>query len=233
MGIVNNIDFVKMRLTGRVLQNLKGKTAIVTASTDGIGFAAARRLAEDGAKVWISSRKEDNVIQAIDALKADGLNVNGLVCHVSKQKDREILFNSVIEEDEKLDILISNAAVNPTFGPMLDTPEWAWDKIFEVNVKNTFQLIQEAVPYLEETQGNITCVASIAGFQPINMIGAYSVSKTAMIGLVKALSFELAHRDIRINTVCPGVVRTKFAGALVEQEEILASQFAMGRIAEP
>ena len=77
-----------------MIQNLKGKTAIVTASTDGIGLAAARRLAEDGAKVWISSRKEDNVVQALDALKADGLNVNGLVCHVSKQKDREILFNS-------------------------------------------------------------------------------------------------------------------------------------------
>ena len=79
-----------------LIQNLKGKTAIVTASTDGIGFAAARRLAEDGAKVWISSRKEDNVVQALDALKADGLNVNGLVCHVSKQKDREILFNTVM-----------------------------------------------------------------------------------------------------------------------------------------
>ena len=113
-----------------------------------------------------------------------------------------------------------------------DTPEWAWDKIFEVNVKNTFQLIQEAVPYLEETQGNITCVASIAGFQPINMIGAYSVSKTAMIGLVKALSFELAHRDIRINTVCPGIVKTKFAGAITESVEN-ADQFAMQRFAEP
>ena len=79
-----------------MIKNLKGKTAIVTASTDGIGLAAARRLAEDGAKVWISSRKEDNVVQALDALKADGLNVNGLVCHVSKQKDREILFNSVM-----------------------------------------------------------------------------------------------------------------------------------------
>ena len=90
-----------------------------------------------------------------------------------------------------------------------DTEEWAWDKIFEVNVKNAFQLIQETTPYLEETKGNITCISSIAGFQPMNLIGVYSVSKTALIGLVKALSFEMAARDIRINTVCPGVVRTK------------------------
>ena len=143
-------------------------------------------------------------------------------------------------------------------------------------MKNTFQLIQEAVPFLEETQGNITCVASIAGFQPSHMIGAYSVSKTAMIGkwsiytenrrflriaggpivfrlycivytvlsnkankhfdplkgLVKALSFELAHRDIRINSVCPGIVRTKFAGAITETDD-QAEQFAMQRYGEP
>ena len=77
-------------------------------------------------------------------------------------------------QDKKLDILVSNAAVNPAFGPMLDTPDWAWDKIFEVNVKNAFQLIQETAPYLEETKGNITCISSIAGFQPMNLIGVYS-----------------------------------------------------------
>lgn len=72
---------------------------------------------------------------------------------------------------------------------MLDTAEWAWDKIFEVNVKNAFQLIQETTPYLEETKGNITCISSIAGFQPMNLIGVYSVSKTALIGLVKVRRF--------------------------------------------
>ena len=87
---------------------------------------------------------------------------------------------------------MSNAAVNPTFGPMLDTEEWAWDKIFEVNVKNAFQLIQETTPYLEETKGNITCISSIAGFQPMNLIGVYSVSKTALIGLCKVKQCDKA-----------------------------------------
>ena len=79
---------------------------------------------------------------------------------------------------------------------MLDTEEWAWDKIFEVNVKNAFQLIQETTPYLEETKGNITCISSIAGFQPMNLIGVYSVSKTALIGLCKVkLQSKLQLRD--------------------------------------
>ena len=127
-----------------------------------------------------------------------------MVCHVGKAEHRQTLIDAVIEQDKKLDILgkvqsdvnftadsffliltVSNAAVNPTFGPMLDTEEWAWDKIFEVNVKNAFQLIQETTPYLEETKGNITCISSIAGFQPMNLIGVYSVSKTALIGLCK------------------------------------------------
>ncbi len=171
-----------------------GKTALVTASTDGIGLAIARRLAQDGAKVWISSRKADNVTARIDELRAEGLNVDGMVCHVGDAKDRQVqwgarkrvnafnssfqaLISAVMDTDKRMDILVSNAAANPYFGPILLTPEKAWDKIFDVNVKNTFQLIQECVPHLEEApnKSSITCISSIAGFQPMPMLGAYSV----------------------------------------------------------
>lgn len=224
-----------MRFSSRALNSaLKGKTALVTASTDGIGFAIARRLAQDGAKVWISSRKEDNVIKAIDELRGEGLDVDGMVCHIGEAKHRQALIEAVMDTDKKMDILVSNAAVNPYFGPILMTPEKSWDKIFEINVKNTFQLIQECVPHLEEQErSSITCISSIAGFQPMPMLGAYSVSKTALLGLCKVLSQELAPLNIRVNCVCPGVVKTKFAGAILDMEEELAPQFAMGRFAEP
>jgi len=213
---------------------LAGKTAIVTASTDGIGLAIARRLGQDGAKVWISSRKESNVDSALTSLKDEGLDVDGLVCHIGDASHRSRLIETVIEKDSKLDILVSNAAVNPYFGSMLNTPEASWDKIFEINVKNAFQLIQESVPHLEKQEhSSIVCVSSIAGLQPMPMLGAYSVSKAALLSMARALSFELADSGIRINTVCPGVVKTKFAGALVDMEDVLAQQFAMKRFGEP
>ena len=134
------------------------------------------------------------------------------------------MIETCIETDGKLDILVSNAAVNPYFGAMLDTPESSWDKIFEINVKNAFQLIQECVPHLREQEGSsIICVSSLAGVQPMPQLGAYSVSKAALCSMVRSLSFELGP-DIRINAVCPGVVKTKFAGELVNMEEHIAHQ---------
>merc|ERR1712037_298193 len=98
-------------------------TAIVTASTDGIGFAIAKRLAQDGAKVWISSRKQDNVDAALDELRGMDLDVDGMVCHVGDRDQRHELIETVMEKDNALNILVSNAAVNPFFGSILDTPE--------------------------------------------------------------------------------------------------------------
>ena len=138
---------------------------------------------------------------------------------------RSTLIETCIEQDGKLDILVSNAAVNPYFGPMLTTPEESWDKIFEINVKNCFQLIQESVPHLEQQEGSsIVCISSLAGVQPMPQLGAYSVSKAAICSMVRSLAFELGPSGIRINTVCPGVVKTKFAGALVDMEEHIANQ---------
>jgi len=223
-----------MRLTSRVAKALSGKTAIVTASTDGIGFAIAKRLAQDGAKVWISSRKQDNVDAALDELRGMDLDVDGMVCHVGDRDQRHELIETVMEKDNALNILVSNAAVNPFFGSILDTPEASWDKIFDINVKNAFQLIQECVPYLSQNEtSNITTISSIAGYQPMPMLGAYSVSKTALISLSKVLAMELADEGIRVNTVCPGVVKTKFAGAIVEMEDQVSQQFALKRFAVP
>ncbi|KAI1291771.1 Dehydrogenase/reductase SDR family member 4 [Halotydeus destructor] len=219
------------------LKRLSGKVALVTASTDGIGLAIARRLAQDGAAVVISSRKEENVIKTVQQLTEQGLNVHGTVCHVGKPADRKKLIEFALEKAGAIDYFVSNAAVNPSFGPVLETPEDAWDKIFEVNVKAAFLLTKDAVPHIEKRGGgSIVFVSSIGGYSPFPAIGAYSVSKTALLGLTKALASELASSNIRVNCVCPGVIRTKFSSALTGNEgaaEESLRQIPMRRFGEP
>jgi len=198
----------------------EGKVAVVTASTDGIGLAIARRLGQDGASVMISSRKQANVDRTVQQLKEENINAHGIVCHVAKSEDRKKLIDEAVSRFGGIDILVSNAAANPSFGPMLETSESAWDKIFETNVKATFFLCQEAVPHIESRGGgSIVIVSSIGGFVPFASIGAYSVSKTTLFGIVKGLTSELAARNIRINSIAPGVIKTKFSQALTDNED--------------
>eukprot|EP00088_Acartia_fossae_P059717 TRINITY_DN7117_c0_g1_i1.p1 TRINITY_DN7117_c0_g1~~TRINITY_DN7117_c0_g1_i1.p1 ORF type:complete len:291 (-),score=62.37 TRINITY_DN7117_c0_g1_i1:324-1157(-) len=202
-------------------QKLAGKVAVVTASTEGIGFAIAKRLAQDGAKVVISSRKEANVQSAESELRSSGLDVTGTVCHVGKEDDRRKMLDLAVQKYGGLDILVSNAAVNPFFGRALDCPEDMWDKIFDINVKTAFLLFRDCVPMMEERGGgSAVFISSIGGFQPIPFLGPYSVSKTALLGLTKCLAAETANDNIRVNCVAPGLVKTKFASALTDNESI-------------
>lgn len=133
-----------------------------------IGYAIVKRLACEGAKVVLSSRKPENVKRAVEQLNADGYsNVIGVKCHVGSAQDRQNLFDEAVNHFGGVDILVSNAAVNPVAMPILETPESAWDKIFDINVKASFLLAQEAKPLLlNRGGGSIVFVASIAGYQP-------------------------------------------------------------------
>ncbi|XP_029170499.1 LOW QUALITY PROTEIN: dehydrogenase/reductase SDR family member 4-like [Nylanderia fulva] len=199
---------------------LEGKVAIVTASTEGIGFSIARRLAQEGAKVMISSRKEANVKKAVEELLSEGLQVAGTVCHVGKAEDRKNLFEKTKSNFGGLDILVSNAAVNPAVGPVLDSTEEIWDKIFDINVKSTFLLMKESLPLLKCSESpSIIIVSSIAGYQPFGLLGVYSISKTALLSLTKTTAEELAIEGIRVNCIAPGIIKTKFSQPLYESEE--------------
>ncbi|XP_030043634.1 dehydrogenase/reductase SDR family member 4 isoform X2 [Microcaecilia unicolor] len=200
---------------------LADKVALVTASTDGIGLAIARRLAQDGAKVMLSSRKQENVEKTVAQLRAENLNVKGTVCHVGKEKDREGLVIKAVEEYGGIDILVCNAAVNPYFGNMLDSTEEVWDKILDVNVKATFLLVKKVVPHMEKRGGgSIVIVSSLAAYSPYPSLGPYSVSKTALVGLTKAFVPELALMNIRINCLAPGLIKTKFSSMMWQNESI-------------
>ncbi|KAG8234298.1 hypothetical protein J437_LFUL014460 [Ladona fulva] len=216
---------------------LKGKVVVVTASTDGIGFAIAKRLATDGANVVVSSRKEKNVKEALRKLKGEGLSAEGVVCHVAKAEDRATLFSTAVEKFGGIDILISNAAANPTAGPVLECEESVWDKIFEINLKAAYLLSKEVLPYIKKRGGgSIIYVSSIVGFQPNNLLGAYSVSKTALLGLTKAAAQDLASDNIRVNCIAPGIVKTRFSSPFYENksaEDIALQKIPMNRMALP
>ncbi|XP_005338804.2 dehydrogenase/reductase SDR family member 4 isoform X1 [Ictidomys tridecemlineatus] len=212
---------VRMVSSGVTRRNpLENKVALVTASTEGIGLAIARRLAQDGAHVVISSRKQQNVDKAVNMLQGEGLSVTGTVCHVGKAEDRERLVAMAVKLHGGIDILVSNAAVNPFFGSLMDATEEVWDKVLDVNVKATALMTKAVVPEMEKRgSGSVVIVASIGAFTPFPGLGPYNVSKTALLGLTKNLALELAPKNIRVNCLAPGLIRTNFSSVLWKDKE--------------
>lgn len=180
-------------------------------------------MSKEGANVVISSRKTTNVEHAVNQLKAEGLEVHGVTCHVSNSNHRKQLFDETMEKYGAIDILFSNAGLNISFEPVLQCSEEKWDKIFDVNLKASFLLAKEVVPFMRVrgTGGSIIFMSTIAGFQSSTFpfLGAYSVSKTALLGLTKAASLELASEGIRVNCVAPGIITTSFGSILYNTEK--------------
>eukprot|EP00270_Netrium_digitus_P005775 TRINITY_DN17743_c0_g1_i1.p1 TRINITY_DN17743_c0_g1~~TRINITY_DN17743_c0_g1_i1.p1 ORF type:complete len:258 (-),score=72.77 TRINITY_DN17743_c0_g1_i1:252-1025(-) len=204
-------------------RRLQGRTAIVTASTAGIGLAIARRLASEGANVVISSRKQENVSSAVEELVKEGLKVVGVVCHVAKAEDRNKLIQTAVDNFGTIDIFVSNAAVNPSVANILEMKEAEIAKILDVNVRAPIQLIQEAAPHMTKSgRGSVVFVSSIAAFRPEAPIAVYGISKTALLGLTKGLAQEMAP-TVRVNCVAPGFVQTRFAEFLLKDEESAAA----------
>ncbi|XP_032963332.1 dehydrogenase/reductase SDR family member 2, mitochondrial [Rhinolophus ferrumequinum] len=196
---------------------LAEKVAVITGSTKGIGLAIARRLAQDGAHVVVSSRKQQNVDQAVAALQGEGLSVTGTVCHVEKAEDRERLLATALEHSGGVDFLVCNAAVNPLVGSIMGTSEQVWDKILSVNVKAPALLLSQLLPHMEKRgRGVVILVSSISAYIPHVALGAYNVSKKALLGLTRTLALELAPRGIRVNCLVPGIIETDFSKVLHE-----------------
>ncbi len=202
--------------------DLTGKVAIVTGSSKGIGAAIARGLAEQGAAVVISSRKQDAVDEVAAEFVKDGLKAIGIACHIGEPEQRAALIEQTIKHFGGLDILVNNAAINPFFGPIEHTEEAVFDKIMAVNVKAPWLLSNLALPSMTERGGgSIINIASVEGMHPGYGLGIYSVSKAAMIMLTKNQAKEWGKYGIRSNAVCPGLIKTKFSQALWTNEKLL------------
>ncbi|KAF6351102.1 dehydrogenase/reductase 2 [Rhinolophus ferrumequinum] len=186
--------------------------AVVTKSTDRIGFTIARRLAQDRAHVVVSSWKQQNVDRAVAALQGEGLSVTGTVSHVGKAEDREQLVAMALEHSGGVDFLVCNAAVNPLVGSTMGTSEQVWDKILSVNMKSPALLLSQLLPHMEKRgRGAVILVSSISAYIPQVELGAYNVSKTALLGLTRTLALELGPRGIRVNCLVPGIIETDFS----------------------
>ncbi|GMN36435.1 hypothetical protein TIFTF001_006018 [Ficus carica] len=200
----------------KIEKRFQGKVAIVTASTQGIGFGIAERLGLEGASVVVSSRKQKNVDEAVEKLREKGIEVLGLACHVSNAQHRKNLIDKAVEKYGKIDVIVSNAAANPSVDSILETQESVLDKLWEINVKASILLLKDAAPHL--TKGSsVVFISSIAGYHPQVGMAMYGVTKTALLGLTKALAAEMAP-NTRVNCVAPGFVPTHFADFITKDK---------------
>ncbi|GLR18755.1 SDR family NAD(P)-dependent oxidoreductase [Portibacter lacus] len=217
--------------------SLKDKVAIITGSSKGIGLAIAEKFCEQGAKVVISSRKQDACDVVAAGLASRGYESAGIACHVGDLEQRKSLVDQTIEKYGKIDILVNNAAINPIFGPIEDGDEAAFDKIMNVNVKAVWSLSNLVLPHMiKNGSGSIINISSVEGIHPGFGLGLYSTSKAAVIMLTKNQAKEWGKHNVRSNVICPGLVKTKFSQALWENEKLLGKlerSIPSGRMAQP
>ncbi|HET9623271.1 MAG TPA: glucose 1-dehydrogenase [Kofleriaceae bacterium] len=215
---------------------LKDKVIVITGASRGIGEAIARSAIENGAKVVLASRKQADLEKVAASLP--GERAIAVACHTGKAEDVDAMFGKAVERFGRVDGLVNNAATNPYFGPLIDTPDAAIDKTFEVNVKGYLYCARALVRHARQRTGggSIVNIASIAGIRAAMMQGIYGATKAAVISMTQTLANELGSSGIRVNAIAPGLVETKFASTLVNNPAILERVVArspVGRHAQP
>lgn len=213
------------------MTDLKGRTAIVTGASRGIGLAIGQRLAEAGANVVLTSRDQESADTA--AAQVNG-NAIGVAAHVAEDGAARNCIDLTMERFGSVDILVNNAGTNPAFGPLIDQDHARFAKIFDVNLWGPLLWTSLAVKeWMGEHGGTVVNTASIGGMSSAPLMGMYNATKAALIHITKQLALELSP-GVRVNAVCPGVVRTKLAEILwKENEDGMAAAMPLGRIGEP
>jgi NAD(P)-dependent dehydrogenase (short-subunit alcohol dehydrogenase family) len=217
--------------------DLSGQVAVITGSSRGIGRSAAEIMASLGAKVVISSRKADACAAVAGAIKQAGGEAIVIPCNISRKDEVQELVKRTLDQWGRIDTLVCNAAVNPYFGPLAKIPDEPFDKIMSSNIKSNLWLCNFAIPGMaEKGGGSVIIVSSIGGLRGSAMLGAYGISKAADFQLARSLAVEWGPKNVRINCVAPGLIKTDFARALWENTEALKPRLAttpLRRIGEP
>ena len=219
------------------LFDLAGRVALITGGSRGIGEATARLLAEQGAQVIVSSRKQDELDKVATAIQKAGGKATAIAAHAGTSEDIKRLMADVEARFGRLDILVNNAATNPYYGHVSDTDLGMVDKTIQVNVRGYFELSALGSKLMKKSGGGaIVNIASINGLKPGMFQGIYSITKGAVINMTQAFAKECAPWKVRVNAVLPGLTETKFASALTKNEQLLKAflpQIPLGRVAQP
>ncbi|MDP3458119.1 MAG: SDR family oxidoreductase [Hyphomonas sp.] len=206
------------------LFDLKGKSAIITGSSRGIGRAIAEAMADQGARVVISSRKPgpcQEVADDINKKHGDGTAI-AIPANISSKEDLQAMVDETNKSFGRIDIVVCNAASNPYYGPMAGISDDAFTKILQNNIISNHWLIQMVAPQMRERKdGAIIIVSSIGGLRASPVIGAYNISKAADFQLARNLAAEFGADNIRVNCIAPGLIKTDFAKALWDNPETL------------
>jgi NAD(P)-dependent dehydrogenase (short-subunit alcohol dehydrogenase family) len=218
------------------LFDLSGRVAVVTGASRGIGEAIAHGLARHGARVVVSSRKSDGCAAVAAAIAAEGGQATPIACHIGDMDALTALFARVDEQFGRIDVLVNNAATNPYYGHVLDTDLAAYQKTVDVNIRGYFFASVLAGRRMRGRGGSIIYMASINAVRPGPLQGIYSITKGAVLNMTKTFARECGPDGIRVNAILPGLIRTKFAGALLADDaqlEHYVGTTPLRRVGEP
>ena len=215
------------------MRGLKGKVAVVTGASRGIGLGIAERLVAEGARVVLTARKPDALAEAVERLGGPE-HALGIAGNAADPEHRAEVVAATLETFGALDMLVNNTGINPAYGPLVDLDLDVARKILDTNAVTALAWVQAAHrAWMAEHGGAVVNVASVAGLRPAPGIAFYGASKATLVSLTESLAVELGPR-VRVNAVAPGVVKTKFAAALYEgREEEVAAQYPLKRLGTP
>ncbi len=218
------------------LFSLKGKVAVVSGGSRGIGQASALALADAGANVVVASRKIADLEPVAEEIKAKGVKARAIAAHVTKTEDSKTLVEQVMKAFGRIDILMNNAGTNPYYGPLLNQDEKTYDITMNVNLKGLFFLSQLVARIMKAQGGGcIINTASIGGLRAGDL-GIYCVTKAAVIMLTQVMAKEWGQHNIRVNAIAPGIIKTRLSEALWKNSAVGAKAVAhipMMRLGEP
>lgn len=204
------------------LFDLSGRVAIVTGSSRGLGYASARGMAEQGARVVISGRKAEACEAAVAEIRAAGGEAIAVPCNIGRKDELQRVVDTANEQWGRVDIVMANAAIHPWIGSVLDLKDETFNKFMQVNVQSSIWLAQMTVPgMLERGYGRFIVVASIVGLLGDPVTGTYGLTKAADMQFVRNLAMEFASRGVTANCIAPGTFKTEMARSQWEDEALV------------